>query len=224
MELTAEKPQRPNWKGVLFATVGLLVTYSPSYINVVLRHLGVTLDFIRGPQSVLLWNWLAVAAILAFILIVERRPLSSVGIRRPSGSDLLWAAVFAGIGLAVSAAVAGLLPPMPSSGMVLLMALPLPVIVGIVITTATTEELLFRGYPVERLREVTGSIWIGVTFSLLLFVLPHILFFGPTWLLQQGTGVFLAYALYVWRRNLIASMVMHGIGNAPLILLSVMGS
>ncbi len=219
-ESTAEVTRRPVGMRLALLVVGLLVAYSPSYVNVVLRHLGVTWEFIRGPQSVLLWNWLAVAALVLYILVVERRSLASVGLRRPVGADITWAMIFAGMGLGASSLVAGLLPPTPSTGMAQLMALPLPVIVGIVITTATTEELLFRGYPVERLGEATGSIWIGVAFSLGLFVLPHVLFFGPTWLLQQGVGVVLAYGLYVWRRNLFASMVMHGIGNAPLIYLS----
>lgn len=219
-QATAEPPgPRRLTLGLMVA--GLLVAYSPSYINVLLRNLGATWEFIRGPQSILLWNWLAVGILIAYILIVERRDLRSVGIRRPTGLDITWALIFAGIGLSASSMVAGLLPQSTSSGMAMLMALPLPVIVAIVVTTATTEELLFRGYPVERLGEATGSIWWGVAFSLTLFVLPHILFFGPTWLLQQGVGIFLAYGLYVWRRNLIASMVMHGAGNAPLILVSM---
>lgn len=207
--------------GLLVA--GLLVAYGPSYITPLLRQFGLSWEPLRGPQAVLLWNWLAVAILVAFILLVERRDLGSVGLRRPKPGDISWALVFAGISLTASALVAGLLPQSTTSstGMTMLMALPLPVIVGIVITTATTEELLFRGYPVERLGEATGSIWWGVAFSLALFVLPHILFFGPVWLLQQGVGVVLAYGLYVWRRNLFSTMVMHFIGNAPLILVAM---
>ena len=201
--------------------VGLLVAYSPSYINVLLRNLGVSWDLIGGPQSVLLWNWLATAILAGFVLAIERRSLASIGLKQPTGADLTWAMVFAGFSLVTSSLVAGFLPPASSSGMAVLLALPLPVIVAIVLTTATTEEVLFRGYPVERLGEALGNIWYGVAFSLVLFTLPHVLFFGPTWLLQQGVGVLLAYGLYVWRRNLFASMLMHLIGNAPLIYLAM---
>ncbi len=200
---------------------GLLLAYSPTWINVLLRHLGVTWAFTRGPQSVLLWDWLAACALIGFILLVERRGFASIGIRRPGGQDLIWAMVFAGAGLVASALVSTLVSTSGSAGMAMLMALPLPVIVAIVFTTAITEEVLFRGYPVERLGEAGGSIWIGAAASLVLFVTPHIVFFGPAWLAQQGVGVLLAYWLYVWRRNLIASMLMHFIGNAPLILLAL---
>jgi membrane protease YdiL (CAAX protease family) len=61
-------------------------------------------------------------------------------------------------------------------------------------------------------------MWLAAAISLALFVLPHVRFFGPDWLLRQGVGVVLLYLLYIWRRNLWATMLMHFLGNAPLLL------
>jgi membrane protease YdiL (CAAX protease family) len=94
----------------------------------------------------------------------------------------------------------------------------LPVIVALILTTATTEEILFRGYVIERLEELTGRLWLAVGFSFVVFVIPHIVFFGPLWLLTNGANVVLLYMLYVWRRNLIACMIMHLLGNSLLLI------
>lgn len=102
--------------------------------------------------------------------------------------------------------------------MAVILALPLPVLIAIILTTSITEEILFRGYPIERLRVLTGHLWIGVTISMVLFLISHLLFFGPQWLLYQGVGLLLFYVLYVWRRSLAACMVMHLLGNSLLLI------
>jgi len=53
---------------------------------------------------------------------------------------------------------------------------------------------------------------------MVLFLIPHLLFFGPQWLLYQGVGLLLFYVLYVWRRSLAACMVMHLLGNSLLLI------
>lgn len=101
-------------------------------------------------------------------------------------------------------------------------ALPLSLVVALVLTTAITEEILYRGYVIERVRELTGRPWIGVLVSAVVFVAPHVAFFGEQWLVSNGVSVALLYALYVWRRNLVACMTMHLLGNS-LVLVPVLG-
>ena len=110
-------------------------------------------------------------------------------------------------------------PQAQNEGLGTIINLPIPVIIGMIFTTAITEEILYRGYPIERLGELTGNKWIGVAFSLIVFLLPHINFFGVQWLLYHGVGTILTYVLYMWRRNLWACILMHFLGNAPLLLL-----
>src|SRR5262245_30847656 len=197
------------------ALVGLAIAYSPSYVGPLLRSAGA--GGASGPRSVLVWNWLAVGALLVFMARVERRSLASIGLVRPSRADLGWALAFFAISTAASALLTALRPPAPSAGLAAVLALPLPVLIGLILTTASTEEILFRGYPFERLKEWTGSVWLALAISFACFVLPHVRFLGPDWLLYNGVGAVLAFALYAWRRNLWACMAMHGLGNALLL-------
>ncbi|WP_407067189.1 CPBP family intramembrane glutamic endopeptidase [Haloarcula regularis] len=47
----------------------------------------------------------------------------------------------------------------------------------IVVTAVVTEEILWRGYPIERLTEVTGNVWIGAVVSGTVFLAVHF----PAW-------------------------------------------
>lgn len=202
----------------LVMLLGLAVAYSPHYINPLLRNLGATWSFIQGPPSVILWKWLAVGALAVLILVLERQNLASIGLRWPTWQDVQWGVVFWGISSLASTAIQAVFPAPPSEGMALVLALPIPVLVALILTTSITEEILFRGYPIERLRILTGHLWIGVAVSLVLFLIPHLVFFGPQWLLYQGAGLVLFYILYVWRRSLVACMVMHLLGNSLLLV------
>lgn len=213
MRVTAPRSIHP---GLLI--LGLAIAYSPSYINILLGQVGVDWAFIKGPPSVLLWNWLAVAVLLVFILKAEGRDLGSIALRRPSGKDLQWAMTFWAVSTVASGMLHQLLPPPPSTGMDTVLQLSLPVIVALIFTTAITEEVLFRGYSIERLSELTGHRSLAVALSFGLFLLPHVAFFGPQWLLYHGTSVVLLYVLYVWRRNLWACMIMHLLGNSLLLI------
>jgi membrane protease YdiL (CAAX protease family) len=206
----------PQHGGLLL--LGLAIAYSPSYINLVLGRMGLDWALIKGPPSVLLWNWLAVAVLLVFILKVEGRGLHSISLRRPSGKDIQCAILFWAISTVVSGRLHQLLPPPPSTGLDTVLELSLPIIIALIFTTAITEEILFRGYSIERLRELTGRLSLAVALSFGLFVLPHVVFFGPQWLIYHGLGVVLLYVLYLWRRNLWACMIMHLLGNALLLI------
>lgn len=209
--------RRPPLSGSTLV-LGLLIAYSPSYINILLGWAGVDWAVIKGPPSVILWNWLAVAILVAFILYAERRGLASIAMRRPTAKDIQWALVFWGLATVTNGALHSIAPPPPSEGLDTVLKLSLPVIVALIVTTAVTEEVLYRGYSIERLRELTGHLWLAVTISFALFVWPHVVFFGPQWLLYHGLTPVLIYVLYVWRRNLWACMLMHLFGNAMLLI------
>ncbi len=207
----------PN--SLVFVAAGLLIAYSPSYIGPLLGWMGVNIGP-SGPQSILLWNWLAVGTLVAYILFVERKRLASILLIRPKGKDIEWAFYFWGIGVGVSWLMLQLFPQSEtySSGVDAIITLPIVVVIGIIFTTAISEEILFKGYPIERLRELTGKLWVGVLVSFALFITPHLLFFGPEWLLYNGIATGLIYVLYVWRRNLYACILLHFLSNAPILI------
>lgn len=207
---TAHGQSRLPWWVIV---LGLVIAYSPMFLNRLAQLFGARWAWLGGPQSILVWNWAVAVVLIAFVLLVERRRLASIGFRRPGVVDILLAIGFWIISVLASAFVHSLLPPSPSGGLEIMLAFSIPVLVLIVVTASITEEIFYRGYAIERLAELTGSLWLAVTISFVLFLLPHIAFFGPTWLLYQGVSVVLLYVLYVWRRNLWACMLTHLLGN-----------
>lgn len=171
-----------------------------------------------GPPSVMIWNWFAVIGALGFILFVERRSLASIGLRRPDKGDVLWAAVFWLVGLGLTSIVHALVPPPPSAGVDTILSMSLPVLLGVVLTASVTEEIIFRGYAIERIRDLTGKLWIGATISFILFVIPHVAFFGPMWILYHSYTTLLIYALYLWRRNLWGCIILHVMSNMMILI------
>ena len=110
--------------------------------------------------ELIVWAW--VAAILLYVLRVERRPLSSIGFRAVSASRMPIIAILAGILiLALLALISFVVFPAlhwsESSQEASILALPYWLNVLIVMRAAVSEEILFRGYPIERLEELTGS-------------------------------------------------------------------
>src|SRR6185437_7315721 len=104
----------------------------------------------------LLW-WVAVLVLLDYVLAAERRPLSSVGLRAPRGWDIGWGLIF-GVALLVGAGVIDsvLLPALHLqinlSTYQTIMGAPLGYRVALVTRAAVCEEILFRGYSIERLK------------------------------------------------------------------------
>lgn len=110
--------------------------------------------------------WAFALAIVLVTLSVEQRPSTSIGWRRPS---LRSALIAVGLGVALSLlvpvltlAVNAVLPP-SGSGTITQVATAFPwwVLLLGVVTAGVTEEILFRGYAFERLRDVTRSAWSG---------------------------------------------------------------
>jgi uncharacterized protein len=202
--------------GAIIVT-GLAIAYLPSYIHKIMNALGVQVGP-EGPPSVLIWNWLAVTLLIAYIIFVERQRLASILLVKPKKKDIEWAFWFWGIAMTTTWLMNILFPPEANKGTAELLSYSVPVIMGIIVTAAITEEILFRGYVIERLRTLTGQAWLAVGISFIIFILPHITFFGFEWLLYHGIGTVMIYVLYVWRKNLYACMLLHLLGNLPILL------
>jgi len=157
---------------------------------------------------------LAILALTAFLLWIvvskERLPLSSVGIRSEGfGRSLAW-----GFGLAVVAFIllAGILVSYSAMGIHYgegtAISRALPVTLLAVTRAGISEEVLYRGFALERIQTMTGSKWIAAGITLVLFAAFH---FRQGW-----AGVFIAFAVgalftafYLWKRNLVANMFGH---------------
>ena len=91
---------------------------------------------------------------------------------------------------------------------------------ALVLTTAVTEEILWRGYVVERLGAWIGPV-VAAAIGLTVFTLGHVTFFGAGWLVSVLPGAAATYALLLWRRNLYACMLCHAIGNVPIVAVAL---
>ena len=72
------------------------------------------------------------------------------------------------------------------------------------------EEILYRGYPIERLNRLIGRIWPGALISLIIHTAIHI----PPLGLGHTMGVVFPISailtgLYVWKRNLTLNITVH---------------
>ena len=214
LQTTLPTPSRwPIWFGLLLALGLVSLPFSlwiDEFANV--RHL---------VANEAIW-WLYVTGMLVYVLRVERRPLSSIGFRRLGARDI---AIGIGAGIAILAALACvyyLIFPLLhwdlSQGMNRLAATPLWWRLISTVRAAVSEELLVRGYAMERLRELSGSRGIAAGVSCAVFTLDHV----PTWGWQHlaiaGIGGIALTVLYLWRRNLWVNILAHFIVDAASML------
>jgi membrane protease YdiL (CAAX protease family) len=90
----------------------------------------------------------------------------------------------------------------------------------IALTAGVTEELLFRGYALERIESETGSRLVAAASSTAAFVLAHK---SDTW--SWGSLVLIAQpatlitTIYLRSRDLLAAMTVHALNDAVGLLL-----
>ena len=167
--------------------------------------------------------WALTAGVLLFVVFVERRSLSSIGFRAPGAKDL-----FAGLGVGI-AVLAGFIAiyrivfpafhvsEAQQTGA--LFATPLWWRAISVLRAAVAEEVLFRGYPIERIREASGSRVFAGALSCAVFTLAHVTAWGWAHVLVAGFGGLAFTLLYFWRRNLWTNIIAHAVVDGVAVLL-----
>jgi membrane protease YdiL (CAAX protease family) len=205
----------PNHNRTLLI-VGLLLN-----LFLALAPLGTWGDRIFGKTHLIgheVFWWCAVLVMLGYVGLVEHRRMSSIGFRRPRVLDLVLA-VAVGILMVVGIMVIyfvvfpALHLKMNSAVMGSLMATPFWYRFMLVTRAAVAEEILFRGYPIERLQELTGSRTVAGILSCAAFTYAHLAGWGWAQLIVAGYGGVLLTILYLWRRNLWANMLAHWIAD-----------
>jgi membrane protease YdiL (CAAX protease family) len=163
-----------------------------------------------------LW-WALLVAILAYVPIVERKPLSTIGYRRPGFWDVGLGAIAAGIAIAgVLVILNAVLPALHidlTQETDALYATPLFYRVLLVTRASVVEETAFRGYGFERIAELTGRQWPAALATFVLFTLAH--YPGGGWgdAIVAAWGSLVFTALYLLRRNLWSNIICHWIAD-----------
>jgi len=170
--------------------------------------------------------WMLAVGIVVLTIRAENRELHSIGFIWPSPKILLHAL---GLGVVFSLTVPLLsiltttvLPSEEVGSIESVSQIPWWLMLFSVFTAGITEEILFRGYVLERIFEWTDSKWLSSFISLFFFTTIH----TTGWNLNHIVGVVIPLgvvliALYWWRRNVIMVMIVHIMINLPLVFMTL---
>ncbi len=155
--------------------------------------------------------WLSAVALLVIIRRGERLPLRSIGLGTARWwISILWGLVIAVVSTAVVGGLAYLTGYGHGPGSAAFEKLPLWLITLIVFRAGVVEELFYRGYAIERLQMIGLGRFCSVTIPLVIFSLGHWSGGAANMLIALAAGAILA-GFYLWRRDLVANMIGHGL-------------
>ncbi len=80
--------------------------------------------------------------------------------------------------------------------------------VVLVVVVAVSEELIFRGYLINRLRTATGNTAAAVVLSSVVFALGHG-YEGSLGVITVGVMGLIFSLIYLWRQSLVVPIVLH---------------
>ena len=165
--------------------------------------------------------WGFTAIVLLWLLYAERLPVSSIGFR-----PLTWKGVVIGI---VAALVLTAIQILQFAVIVPLFHLDTAAILArrqsimntpywyrilLVLRAAVTEEVIYRGYLIEKVRQLSKSTTAAVILSVAAFTYSHLSGWGPVQLIAVGGGGLVFALLYVWKKDLPSNMIAHYLADA----------
>jgi membrane protease YdiL (CAAX protease family) len=158
--------------------------------------------------------WIALATlVLIWVTRVERLPLASIGLRRPSWGTLGWGlaatiVLMASVMLtfAVIAPALGLKQNMTATAAIV--EVPLWLLLTTPVVAGVTEEIVYRGYAIERLTLLTGNRCVGALLAGAMFLLAH-WSWGALQMILVAFATVILTGLYLWRRDLLCCMLAH---------------
>ena len=208
--LTPEPPSLPakvsraTWTGLAISLFALVVIRQafvffvpePTFASVILKEALI---------------WLNAVALIVIIRRGERLPLRSIGLgTAPWWKSILWGFVIAVVSAVAALALAYVTGYGHGPGSSAFEKLPLWLITAIVFRAGVVEELFYRGYAIERLRMIgLGRFW-SVAIPLVIFSLGHWSGGAANILIAFAAGLILT-GFYLWRRDLAANMIGHGL-------------
>lgn len=169
-----------------------------------------------------------VTVILSLVFFWEQSPASSLGLKPLTVQALAW-------GLSLAAFFVYVFSPVVywtlkwsglggfEKGLSQLQGLPVWYLVLAVVVGGVAEEILYRGYAVERIANLTGSLWLAGAIPVVVFAVAHV----PMWGWGPALATLLSGAIltvfYLWQRDVATCIVAHvvtdfvGIVVGPLI-------
>jgi membrane protease YdiL (CAAX protease family) len=169
--------------------------------------------------------WAVACFVIIWVLLVERQPVASIGFRKPDKRSLrlaCWTAAFISAVMIIQFFVV-----LPLLGLThaaeqrqQILALPWWMRLLTVVRAAVTEEIIYRGFTIERVFWLTRSKVVALVISVIAFAAAHLRGWGPSQLLPVAIGGVALGWLYLARRNLPANMLAHFITDGAGFLFS----
>lgn len=165
-------------------------------------------------------KWLPAVAMTAYTYVVEDEDAASLGVRWDGPTAFIKRVVG---GLVVMLGANVVLAPLQErlgteeveSGMAEFADTSVLERLFVALTAGVTEEVLFRGYALERIESETGSRLLAAASSTAAFVLAHK---SDTWswksLVLIAQPATLITAVYLRSRDLLAAMTVHALNDA----------
>jgi membrane protease YdiL (CAAX protease family) len=158
--------------------------------------------------------WVGFAILmLIWVTQAEKLPLSSVGLIKPTWATLKWGALATVLlmatvmlSFAVIAPMLGLRQNMAATAAIVQVPLWLFILTPVV--AGVTEEILYRGYAVERLQFLCGRPWLAGVIAGAAFLLTH-WSWGGAQMIIVGFATIILTGLYMWRRDLWSCILAH---------------
>lgn len=198
------KVSRATWVGLAIALFAMLavrqvITFfvpEPTFTSALLK------------ESLI---WVSALALIVIIRRGEHLPMRSIGLGTARWwKSILWGFIIATVSAVTLLALAYLTGYGHGPGSAGFEKLPLWLITAIVFRAGVVEELFYRGYAIERLQMIgLGRFW-SVAIPLVIFSLGHWTGGAANILIAFAAGLILT-GFYLWRRDLVANMIGHGL-------------
>ncbi len=198
------KVSSATWIGLFISLFGMLI------IRQAISYFWPTLTFTAA-----IWKesliWLSAAGLLVLVRRGEGLSFRSIGI----GTSRWWRSILWGLLLTVLCGLVGfalahLTHYGHGPGSAAFDKFPLWLVTLIVIRAGVVEELFYRGYAIERLQAVGLGRFASAAIPLVIFAVAHWTGGWANIVIALALGAILA-GFYLWRRDLVANMIGHGL-------------
>jgi len=155
--------------------------------------------------------WVSAVTLLVIIRRGEHLPMRSIGLGTARWwKSILWGFVIAVVSMVGVGALAYVTGYGHGPGSAAFEKLSLWLITLIVFRAGIVEELFYRGYAIERLRLIGLDRFWSVAIPLVVFSFGHWSGGAANILIAFAAGLILT-GFYLWRRDLVANMIGHGL-------------
>jgi tetratricopeptide (TPR) repeat protein/membrane protease YdiL (CAAX protease family) len=221
--VTAEEPQARSASIYFVTLVGLLVAF-PTIIPTTKALYSIATA--AGLSAASAWQTLSVAMcgvqillIFGIVLFVERRPLKSLGLGRPTMSDAALgiamftaATIFSGIyALIVTKIFPHSMANIAPEQFKRVLTVSIPAALALAVGAGFAEEIAERGFAFDRIRSMTGSVGIAIAVVLVLSSAAHIAFWGWRYAFMVVPTELILTLVYLWRGNLWPNIIAHSL-------------